>query len=306
MRPIQEIHWTRTVPRAYEDRMIEQTTLSWNGLALAGTLYLPERASGRVAATVSASGFGGVKEMVLPAFAERLADVGIATLIFDYAGFGGSGGAPRQHVDPIAQIEQIKCALDHLAADPRVDPKRLGAWGPSMAGGHTLCLAATEPRVRCAVAIVPFISSQGSEPDPNLIARVLSDAEARGRGEPGGMVASAGRPGELAVMNSDGAWAWSKRMTADAPNFRNEITLASLLEVGNYRPGELAAEIKVPLRVILAADDTITPAANVREALAPVRDLDVVEYPDTHFELFEEHGEAAQHATAEWFLRHLM
>ena len=69
--------------------------------------------------------------------------IGIATLIFDYVGFGASGGELRQHVDPAAQVAQFRRALDWLTADPRIDASRLGVWGPSMAGGHTLTLAAT-------------------------------------------------------------------------------------------------------------------------------------------------------------------
>jgi pimeloyl-ACP methyl ester carboxylesterase len=174
-----------------------------------------------------------------------------------------------------------------------------------MAGGHTLRVTATDPRVRCALALVPFTGADTVEPDPRLIEAIMADVAAHGRGEPPGMIPSIGRPGELAVMNTDGAWEWSSRMTVDAPNFRNEITLASLVEVASYRPADIAEQIRVPLRIILAADDAITPAAAARSALAAVSGLDVVEFPGTHFELFEEHLGAVVDATVSWFRRHL-
>lgn len=287
----------------YEERMIEATTFSYEGVTLAGTLFMPAHADRPVPATVSAAGFGGTKEMLLPLFAEALARAGIATLIFDYAGFGASGGEPRQHVAPAAQVEQFRHALDWLAADPRIDAGRLGVWGPSMAGGHTLTLAATDERVRCAVALIPFTSVAPKAPDPTLIEALKADAQARERGERPKTIPTVGKPGTVAVMTSDGAWEWFERMTSKL-SLRNEVTLASLFEVGSYRPGDLASQIKVPLRVILAADDTITPPGPARAALRAAPQVDFLEFPETHFQLFEKHAPAVVDATVSWFRRH--
>jgi dienelactone hydrolase len=286
--------------------MLETITFTHQGVTLAGTLYMPDNATKAVPATVSAAGFGGVKEMLLPSFAEALARAGIATLIFDYAGFGASAGEPRQHVSPTAQVEQIKTALDWLAAHPRVDANRLGIWGPSMAGGHTLVVAATDARIRCAVALIPFTSVSAEPPNRALLEALMADAQARERGEPGQLIPCVGKPGELAVMTSDGAWEWFERMGATSPNMRNAVTLASLIEVAGYRPADVAAQIKAPLRVILAADDTITPSGPARAALSGVPVVDFLEFPETHFELFEKHAAAVIDATVSWFSRHLM
>jgi alpha/beta superfamily hydrolase len=39
-------------------------------------------------------GFAGIKELLLPAHAERFQKAGVAALTFDYRGFGGSEGEP--------------------------------------------------------------------------------------------------------------------------------------------------------------------------------------------------------------------
>jgi hypothetical protein len=109
-------------------------------------------------------------------------------------------------------------------------------------------------------------------------------------------------------MSSDGAAEWIRGITAGAPAYVNGVTTASLLAVQRYDTSAAAASVEVPLRVILAADDTITPARQVRNALgrsATGRDLDVVEFPETHFELFDEHLNDTVDRTVEWFVEHL-
>jgi hypothetical protein len=109
-------------------------------------------------------------------------------------------------------------------------------------------------------------------------------------------------------MTSDGAAEWIRGITADAPTYVNGVTTASLLAVQRYDTSRAAASVAVPLRVILAAEDTITPARQVRKALgrnATDRELDVVEFPETHFELFDEHLTGTVDRTVEWFVEHL-
>jgi uncharacterized protein len=286
--------------------MIEAKNIAYDGVRLAGTLFLPDSARGPVPAVVSAAGLGGVKDLVLPAFGTAFASAGIALLGFDYAGFGASEGEPRQHVSPEAQVEQFRRALDCLAADSRIDPERLGVSGISMAGGHTLRLTASDPRVRCAVAIAPFTTTEVSAPDPRLIAAVVADAEARARGEPAKLITLLGQPGEVAVLNTDGAAEWGERSTRAAASFRNEITLASLIELAAYRPAESAADIQVPMRLILGATDTITPASAARAALGKVVGLDQVELPGGHFDLIGRLLPQVVAATVEWFVEHLV
>src|SRR5712672_3078286 len=75
----------------------------------AGWLFVPQqaRSGGRVPAVAMAHGFGAVKEMYLEPFARRFAAAGIATLVFDYRGFGASGGEPRQRVFPRDQMDDL-------------------------------------------------------------------------------------------------------------------------------------------------------------------------------------------------------
>src|ERR1700680_3895334 len=93
----------------------------------AAWLFLPDqaRSGGRVPAVAMAHGFGAVKEMYLEPFARRFAAAGIAALVFDYRGFGASGGEPRQRVSPRDQMEYSPNALTWLSLQPEIDADRL-------------------------------------------------------------------------------------------------------------------------------------------------------------------------------------
>jgi hypothetical protein len=125
-------------------------------------------------------------------------------------------------------------------------------------------------------------------------------------GRPSKLIAAAGQPGELAVMTNDGALAWIEAISANAPSFRNEITVRSLTRLGTYRPMRMLGPsgIRAPLRTILSRSDGITPAAMARAELRGVQH-DCIELEGTHFELFGEHLPEVTRLTVEWFARHL-
>lgn len=280
---------------------LESVNFDSDGVRLAGDLYLPDAATGPVPAVVMAPGFGGVKEMLMPPYAASLNADGIAVLVFDYAGFGNSKGEPRQHMDLEAQQRAYRHALDYLAARPGIDEERLGVFGTSMSGGHALAVASSDTRVRSTVVLIPFTGLDTSQLPPGLLDVFEDAARRQAAGEEPQMIASTGKPGDVAAMTSDGAWQWMERMTADAPSYRNEVTMASLWNLANYHPtGDLEA-ITTPVHAILASDDAITPAAAARRALSAVAQLDVVEIPQSHFELFTDHLQETIDLTTRWF-----
>lgn len=287
--------------------MPEKVSFVSRGVVLRADLYRPAHAADAlVPAVVTAPGFGGVKEMLIPRYARALADAGVACLAFDYAGFGESDGQPRLHVDPEAQVEAFGDALGALASFPSVDAQRLGAWGTSLSGGHTLVAAARDPRVRAAVALIPFIRAP-RKPELRLTRELLADACGRLVGRAPATIPCAGSPTSRAIMRTDGAAAWMANMAKDAPRFPNEVTVASLWQMSRYATASAARQIEIPLRVILAERDSITPAASVRAAFAGSRatQLDFVTFPETHFELFEQHLDETVRLTVGWLAQHL-
>lgn len=280
------------------------------GETIAAHLYCPANgvAVHSWPAVVTAPGFGGVKEMLVAAYAIPLAEAGIACLSLDYRHFGSSTGQPRQHLDPEKQVEDMLAGIDFLSEHDEIDSGRLGVWGTSMSGGHALTVAARDSRVKSAAAIIPFVAP--GKPSGNVFAiwrAFLADVVKRRFGSDHSTIPIfAEEPGQFAVMASDGGWDWMQGITNDAPNYRNEVTIESLYKVGQYQPGKLVGSLTVPTLFIAAESDSITPAEPIRAAFDKATcSKEYQAYPNTHFELFGDHLEATVDRTVSWFEEHL-
>lgn len=87
---------------------------------IAAWLYNPDAE----ACVVMGHGLSAVRDQRLPAYAERYAAEGLAVLLFDYRGFGASGGEPRQVIDIGAQLDDWRTAIRYAR-----DFKRVGLMG---------------------------------------------------------------------------------------------------------------------------------------------------------------------------------
>jgi dienelactone hydrolase len=129
------------------------------GEELEAHLFLPEGMQGSLPAVVLGGGWCYVKEFDSPVqvYGRAFACSGLAALAIDYRGFGGSGGKPRQHVDPWMQIDDYRAAVSYVQRRPEVDGSRVGVFGISYSGGHVLILSAIDNRVNAAVSVVPVV-----------------------------------------------------------------------------------------------------------------------------------------------------
>ena len=78
---------------------------------------------------VMGHGFGLTRECSLREFALAFAGAGYAVLLFDYRGFGDSGGAPRQLVSVRKQLEDWQAVIEFARAQREVDSNRIVTWG---------------------------------------------------------------------------------------------------------------------------------------------------------------------------------
>ncbi|NRQ39797.1 alpha/beta fold hydrolase [Nonomuraea sp. NN258] len=278
--------------------MFERKRVSFTvaGVRCAGYLHLPAGAD-RVPCVVLCHGFSGTMDRLLP-YAERFAAEGFAALVFDYRGFGESGGEPRQLADLDGQRDDIRAALAFARAHERVDPGQVMLWGNSLGGAHAIVVAADDPHVTAVVAQIPFngfpksVDNRDTVRTLRVLAAILWDA-ARGRlGLSPYYIPMVGRPGELAVTATAEADQHIRTLTDgdSATLWRNSVAPRALLRMMRYRPDEAAARLACPLLVCVAADDRETPLETTRVLAdrAPRGELRV--YPGTHFTFYTDPG----------------
>jgi len=286
------------------------------GVELGAWLYLPEKGSRRGPAITMAHGYAGTREHGIGRFAEAFTAVGFVVLLHDHRGFGVSGGEPRQDVDPWRQIDDWRRAISYLERRPEVDANRIGVWGSSYAGGHSLVLGATDRRIACVVSQVPTISGyeQGlrrvpPEGIPGLEAVLDDEERARARGEP---------PRYQAVVSADSSVPAAYR-TKDAIDFylqplgpdaswENTVTTRSSRLARMYEPRPWVVRISpTPLLMVVGTHDTITLTDLALEAYERAHEpKKLVMIPGGHFDPYLSGFERSSGAATAWFREHLM
>ncbi|WP_251096505.1 alpha/beta fold hydrolase [Streptomyces sp. Caat 7-52] len=134
----------------------QKVTFPSDGTMLTGNLFLPD--SGAPAPGIVVAGtWTSVKELMADRYAERLADRGYAALSFDFAGFGESGGEPRDVEDPARKVRDIHHAVTFLAAHPSVDTGRLGALGICAAAMYMADNTAHDTRIGSLALVAPWL-----------------------------------------------------------------------------------------------------------------------------------------------------
>lgn len=253
---------------------------------------------------VLAHGLAGVRQMRLDAFAERFQAAGYACLVFDYRGFGDSGGEPRQVIDVRAQLEDWRAAVAHARELPGVDPERVVLWGSSFSGGHVLEVAADDPRVAAVVSQCAFTNglSSGLAMSPRTTARlapyVARDLVRAVRGGEPVRVPAAGPPHSAALMTAADAlpgYAALREATGLA-DLRDDVAARFGLGILGYRPGRRAAAIDAPLLAVLCRHDSVAPSGRSRRHFARAPQVELHEVDHGHFDIYL--GEAFEEVVA--------
>jgi pimeloyl-ACP methyl ester carboxylesterase len=261
-----------------------------NGDAFAGARGVP--------CVVMAPGFAGTRDTrALMDYARGFAAAGLHMVLFDYRGFGGSGGSPRQLVSAARQRRDYRGAIAAARQLPSVDPERVVLWGISLSGGHVVRAAAEDGRIAAVVALTPAIDgvtalarlarTVGIRHLLRTAAHGVRDAQrAMTRRRPH-LVPMVGAPGSRAIFAIDGAE--QDYTDVAGPSWRNEVCARTALEVAFNRPITFAARVRCPVLVQAGTEDRIAPLATARRAAARAGALaELREYPIDHVDVYTE------------------
>ncbi|MER5323129.1 alpha/beta hydrolase [Streptosporangium roseum] len=271
--------------------MRTKVSLTAADVRCAGYLYLPT-GSGPMPCVVLCHGFSGTMDRLFD-YAERFAAEGFAALVFDYRGFGESGGEPRQLPDIDGQLVDVRAAVAFARGHERVDPSRVLLWGNSLGGAHAITVAASDPRIAAVVAQIPFngfpkkVEGRSTGDTLRLLGAIGWDALRGKLGLRPYYIPMVGRPGELAVTATPEADRHIQTLTGGQQTlWRNSVAPRGLLKMMRYRPAEAAARLACPLLVCVAAEDRETPLETTRELADRAPRGELRAYPGTHFTFY--------------------
>ena len=301
----------------------EDVEFQSEGETCRGWLFMPDSVRDEAPpVVVMAGGWCYVRELVMPHYAAKFADAGIASLVFDYRNFGVSTGEPRQHIDPWAQIRDYQNAVSFVTTRSEVDANRIGAWGISYSGGHVLVAAATDPRIKAIVSMIPVIDGYRNmrRVHGTMGFRRLMDAIARDRvarfedpTKRGYLPHASPTPeSELSAWPFPETYSTFKALReTEAPLYQNSSTIESVDLLHYYDVMPFVRRIlDTPSLMIVAEGDDLTlwdlEIEAYREIATDKKRL--VTLPHTsHMTLYSDRTRletAAVHAT-EWFGQHL-
>jgi uncharacterized protein len=206
-----------------------------NEITLVGHLHLASGAGReRLGALVITGPTPAVKEQAADRYAERLAEAGYIALTFDHRNFGESGGDPRQREDSAGKLVDIRAAVSFLAAQPSVNPDRIGIVGVCIGGGYALRAAAFDPRIKAFVGIAGFYPSpystrdaMGAETYRKALLDALTVIQGQDQGGPIEYFPHVALEGEFAAPPGEAgeeAYEFYGTQRGHHPNYRNQYT----------------------------------------------------------------------------------
>lgn len=261
------------------------------GQRCAAWLYRPS-GSGPHPVVVMAHGLGAIRQVRLPAYAERFSASGIAVLCFDYRNWGESEGWPR-HVAVVSdQHADIHAALDFVKTLSGIDARRVALWGTSFGGGHALAVAARRADLSAVVAQCAVVDSLAASlrAPPSQVARWLwaaarDVARARVGMEPF-YVPLASEPGTGGVMTKLNAEEQYRAMLMEPSRWENKLAARIFLTLPLYRPISAARRIRAPLLMIVTDHDEICPGELQAKVATHAPAGVAIHYPASHFAIY--------------------
>ena len=275
---------------------------------IAAELYLPANLEKPLPLIVMCHGFCGVKELLLPGFAEQFQQAGFAVITFDYRGFGASGGEAGR-LQPALQIEDIKATIDFAVQMSIIDADKIALWGTSFGGANAIVAAVEDARVKCLAVQVTFGDGE------RVITGELNEAEAaKLRSSLEKMQVRKAEGGKemwvpiAKVLNDEQSKAFYSRYAEEFPALKTKIPFLTTAETLAHKPENYLSDLNAPLHITVAEQDGVNPPAEsyslFDNAKEPKQLLSIA--GATHYDIYEgEYLTQVSAAQVAWFKQYL-
>jgi pimeloyl-ACP methyl ester carboxylesterase len=263
------------------------------GLSCRAWLYRPNgNASEKRPVIVAGHGLGATKDMGLDAYAAGFANAGYLVIAFDYRHFGASEGTPRQLLSIGKQRADWRAAIDFARTVEGADPRRVILFGISFGGGHVIASAARDKNIAAVIAQCPFTSGFASSRTVSPLTTLgiawlgLRDLFSILTGGAPVLVPLAGRPGQIALMNTHDAWDGFIGQQPPGGNAVNGVTARSGFALPLAHPGRQARHIACPIFFGICDKDTVAPVGPTLRYAAQAPKTEITRYPCGHFDIY--------------------
>ncbi|EDV8902017.1 alpha/beta hydrolase [Salmonella enterica] len=277
-----------------------------NGIVM--TLRCPADST-KSPAIILCHGFCGIREILLPSFAEEFTQAGFSTITFDYRGFGDSDGE-RGRLVPAMQIDDIISVVNWAIEQPSIDAQRIGLWGTSFGGCHVFGAAVRYPGIKCIVSQLAFADGE------KIVTRNMNDEEKVAFLSTLNKMAekqkNTGKEmfvGVNRVLNDAESKSFFEENRAQHPRMDTKIPFLTVRETLMYKPELNASQVRCPTLIVIASHDSVNPPEQGRALFDSVGSKEKRLYEASgarHYDLYEgEHFKQVVSIQTEWFKLHL-
>lgn len=289
--------------------MIIQQHTTDNGIAL--TLKLPSLPlqSYFPPCIILCHGFGGTRDILLPAFADAFTHSGFATITFDYRGFGDSAGEPGRLM-PGMQITDALTVVEWARQHKQLNGDRIGVWGTSLGGSHAIAVAAQNPAIRCVVSQLPIADGEtlltGNMNEEDRVSFIQQIEELEKKRYDTGRELWVGITRILKDIESKKFFNYLKNTH---PKVDIKIPFLTIREILRYHPVDFAEMVLSPTLIMVAEQDRVNPPEQgfaLYDALSsPIKNLYQVDLA-SHYDFYHaDYFELVFNEQLKWFNEHL-
>lgn len=261
------------------------------GSLISAFLYVPDNLNEKEKrpGIVLCHGFAGVKELLLPAYAEAFCNEGFVVLTFDYRGFGESEGVPGKLV-PHQQVTDIRHAITFMQSLSQVDAHRIGLWGTSFGGANAIATSAVDRRIKCLAVQLTFgdgervITGTMTNPQKEKMFDMIAKMESRAVVQNKIMQVPINK-----VLTDEQSIEFYNQYKDKFPALDIKIPFLTVKESIEYKPEKVLPDVQIPILIVAAENDMVNPLKESKilyEKAKEPKELYIVD-DATHYELYE-------------------